>query len=214
MAVAALVLYGVYFALAVVLRVLLQWHRTRDTGLRRPSGPPGSRAWWAGVLFVAALPVGALGPVTALGGDDPLPALTHPVLQAGGTVLAVAGIAATLVAQLRMGASWRIGVDDHERTDLVTCGVFALVRNPIFTAVTAAGLGLALMVPNAVALAGWLLLLVAVQVQVRAVEEPYLRGVHGAAYDGYAASTGRFVPGMGRVRRGPPTGGGSPVTKP
>jgi protein-S-isoprenylcysteine O-methyltransferase Ste14 len=39
-----------------------------------------------------------------------------------------------------------------------------------------------------------------VQVQVRLVEEPYLLRVHGDAYRAYAARTGRFVPGVGRLR--------------
>ena len=38
------------------------------------------------------------------------------------------------------------------------------------------------------------------QIQVRLVEEPYLRRVHGDAYRRYAASTGRFLPWIGRVR--------------
>jgi ABC-type nickel/cobalt efflux system permease component RcnA len=33
-----------------------------------------------------------------------------------------------------MGASWRIGVDEGERTTPVTTGPFGLVRNPIFAA--------------------------------------------------------------------------------
>ena len=40
-------------------------------------------------------------------------------------------------------------------------------------------------------------LVAAVQLQVRVVEEPYLRAVHGAAYDAYAARAGRFLPGIG-----------------
>jgi protein-S-isoprenylcysteine O-methyltransferase Ste14 len=196
--IAALALYVVYLVVAVVWRALLQWRRTGDTGLRVLSAP-GSPEWWAGLLFVAAPPLGALGPVTALAGLEPFPALTHPLLQGAGAALAVTGIAATFWAQGQMGASWRIGVDRDERTDLVTGGVFAVVRNPIFTAVLSAGLGLALMVPNGPAVAGWLLLLVAVEVQVRVVEEPHLRGVHGTSYDGYAASTGRFLPGIGRL---------------
>jgi protein-S-isoprenylcysteine O-methyltransferase Ste14 len=39
-----------------------------------------------------------------------------------------------------MGASWRIGVDPSERTDLVTGGAFALVRNPIFSAMLLTGI--------------------------------------------------------------------------
>jgi protein-S-isoprenylcysteine O-methyltransferase Ste14 len=44
------------------------------------------------------------------------------------------------------------------------------------------------------ALAGFAATLVAVQLQVRAVEEPCLCAVHGKAYETYAAGTGRFLP--------------------
>ena len=57
-----------------------------------------------------------------------------------------------------MGESWRIGVDVQERTSLVTAGVFGLVRNPIFSAMCVASIGLA---PGAEPLvaAGFVLLL-------------------------------------------------------
>ena len=38
------------------------------------------------------------------------------------------------------------------------------------------------------------------EIQTRAVEEPYLRELHGKAYARYAARTGRFVPGVGRLQ--------------
>jgi protein-S-isoprenylcysteine O-methyltransferase Ste14 len=120
-------------------------------------------------------------------------------LQATGTVLAVIGIAATFATQTEMGPNWRIGVDDAERTDLVTSGPFRLVRNPIFTAMAVTGLGLALMVPNAIALTGFVLLLIALQLQVRVVEEPYLRRTHDDEYAWYEATAGRFLPGLGTV---------------
>ena len=121
-----------------------------------------------------------------------------------GLALFVIGLAATLAAQVAMGSSWRIGVDESERTELVTSGPFALVRNPIFAAMLPTSLGLVLMVPSVVALAGLAALFVALELQVRVVEEPYLRRAHGAAYEAYAARVGRFVPGWGRIsaRRG------------
>jgi protein-S-isoprenylcysteine O-methyltransferase Ste14 len=75
--------------------------------------------------------------------------------------------------------------------ELVTGGPFALVRNPIFSAMVLAFLGLALLVPNAAALAGFVALVVALEVQVRLVEEPYLLRAHGARYADYAARVGR-----------------------
>ena len=91
------------------------------------------------------------------------------------------GIVLTLVAQLGLGASWRIRGRHTETTELVTTGPFALVRNPIFTALLATLIGLALMVGNLVAIAGLVIAVVGIEVQVRGVEEPYLRRVHGRA---------------------------------
>ena len=54
-----------------------------------------------------------------------------------------------------MGDSWRIGVEESDRTELVTGGVFGLVRNPIYTGMIPAFVGIALLVPNPVALAAF-----------------------------------------------------------
>ena len=124
-----------------------------------------------------------------------------------GFVLAVIGILGTFVAQLALGASWRIGVDQAERTTLVTSGPFRLVRNPVFTAAASVFLGLALMVPNPVAIAGMAVTVIGIEIQVRLVEEPYLRGVHGAVYTDYASRVGRFLPGVGRLRSDRPLWG-------
>lgn len=199
----ALGLYALYLGVGFGLRTWVQWRRTGDTGWRGISGRFGSPEWWAGVLFALALVAGVLGPVTALLGLDPVRALDTPVVQVVGLACAATGVLATFVTQLAMGTSWRIGVDETERTDLVTGGAFALVRNPIFTAMAATGLGLALIVPNPVALLGFVLLLVALQLQVRVVEEPYLLRTHGQSYASYAATVGQFVPGLGCVRPRP-----------
>lgn len=201
MAVLALVLFGIYFGVAFVLRTALLVRRTGDHGFRGLSGWPGSARWWAGVLFAVSLLAGLAGPIAALAGLDPIGVLDRPEIAALGAAAAVLGITATVLTQYAMGTSWRIGVDAAETTTLVTTGPFALVRNPVFTAMAITGLGLTLITPNpiALALAGALTLLIALQLQVRVVEEPYLLTTHGATYRQYAATTGRFVPGFGRL---------------
>jgi protein-S-isoprenylcysteine O-methyltransferase Ste14 len=121
-------------------------------------------------------------------------------------VLFALGLTATFYAQLAMGRSWRVGVDEAERTDLVTIGPFRLVRNPIYSAMLPAFLGLVLMTPNALALAALALLFVALELQVRVVEEPHLLRAHGDEYAEYAARVGRFVPAVGRGRPSPKRG--------
>jgi protein-S-isoprenylcysteine O-methyltransferase Ste14 len=199
MAELALALYGVYFLVAFVLRGVMQKRRTGETGFKglRPGAPAVEVV--AGAGFVVALLAGGAAPALALADvAAPIAALDGGAGHAIGAVLAIGGIAATFAAQVAMGASWRVGVDPGERTDLVTTGPFALVRNPIFSAMLPTALGLTLLVPSWVAIAGLVGLLLALELQVRVVEEPYLRSVHGEAYDRYAARVGRFVPAIGR----------------
>ena len=144
--------------------------------------------------------VGVGGPLAHWLGLPPVSVLQHPPIQALGVVLALIGILAAFGAQMALGASWRIGVDQGERTALVTSGPFRWVRNPIFTAVLITFLGLALMVPNLVALIGWGLALTGIQTQVRLIEEPHLHRIHGEPYDRYTSTVGRFLPGLGRLR--------------
>ena len=197
-----LALFGLalFFAVAFGLRTWIHWRRTGSTGFRGISGAVGSAEWVGGVAFVVAL-VGAIcAPLAQLAGwVAPLAALDHPFAHGIGVALAAAGIAMTLWSQLAMGDSWRVGVDASERTALVLAGPFRWVRNPIFTAMTAGLAGLALLTPNAVAAVALLAMIVALQLQVRLVEEPYLLRTHGAAYRDYAARAGRFVPGVGRL---------------
>lgn len=202
MAVAALVVYLLWFLLAFGLRTIVQVRRTGDTGWRA-GGLPGRRGsieWWAGLLFVVALLVGVAAPIADLAGLARFDALDRNAFAVVGTVIALSGVLLTLAAQLSMGDSWRIGVDATERTALVTTGAFAVVRNPIFSAMLVTAIGLALMVPNAIALAGVVSLVVALELQVRGAEEPYLSAAHGERYRAYGARVGRFVPAVGRLR--------------
>ena len=54
------------------------------------------------------------------------------------------------------------------------------------------------MVPTLLGVLAAVLVVVAVQIQVRAVREPVLADRHGPAYAAYAARTGRFLPRPGQ----------------
>ena len=201
----ALVLYGVYILFAFGYRTLLHVRLTGASGFHGISGRAGSAEWLAGVGFVVALVVGIVAPVLAvLGIVERIGWLDRPALQIAGIVLFALGHFGTLAAQAAMGASWRIGVDASERTELVASGPFRYSRNPIFAAMGLVAVGLALLVGNVVAIVGALALLVSLELQVRIVEEPYLLSTHGDAYRRYAARVGRFVPGIGRLRTAAP----------
>lgn len=176
---------------------LLADPRVGDWGIRRVGADAPLAGRVGALLFAAFLVLVAVGLVLALAFPDvrlPLPAAATWA----GLVLTLLGLAGVVGAQLAMGPSWRVGVDLQERTELVTDGPFALVRNPIFSAMGVTLLGLTLMVPTHVTIATVVLFFLGVQLQVRAMEEPYLRRVHGPDYADYASRTGRFVP---RLRR-------------
>jgi protein-S-isoprenylcysteine O-methyltransferase Ste14 len=201
MVLASLVIYGVWLLVALVLRAAVQYARTGDHGFRLHADRPFTGAWFARLGFVLALLVGGLSPALVLTDAlGPIAALDRWPLQGLGVGLAVGGVAATFVAQLAMGRSWRVGVDEDERTELVRRWPFTIVRNPIFTTMGCTAVGLALMVPTALALLGLAMLGWSLEHQVRHVEEPYLRAVHGADYERYLAEVGRFLPRLGRRR--------------
>jgi protein-S-isoprenylcysteine O-methyltransferase Ste14 len=195
----AVVLFAVFGVLGFGWRSWLQYRSTGSTGFRGISG--GATEWIAGVGVVVALMVAVTAPILQLVNlIEPVGILSAVWIQGAGILIATAAIAATVYAQLQMGDSWRIGVDEQESTTLVHTGVFGRVRNPIYTAMFTFGLGIALVTPNFVACAGFILLVAAIELQVRGVEEPYLLRTHGDAYRAYTASVGRFIPGVGLIR--------------
>jgi len=198
-AMTALILYIVWASLAFGWRTIEQRRRTGDSGLRLHA-QPNTPQWWAKIGFGVAILVGFAAPIAAVAGLPNINALDTTWLHTAGIAVTLIGIVLTVAAQSSMGESWRIGVDADERTELVTDGAFRLVRNPIFTAMLITATGLAMIIPNVISILGLVALVVALEVQVRLVEEPYLRTVQGAEYRAYAQSTGRFAPGIGRIR--------------
>jgi protein-S-isoprenylcysteine O-methyltransferase Ste14 len=196
----AVVLEVVFAVFAFGLRSWIQLRRTGSTGFVRPRRGAPAVEQVAAVAFVGALALLVAAPIADAAGMARWSVLDHPAPAVAGAALAATGVAVCIAAQLTMGDSWRIGVNVSERTALVTAGVFAWVRNPIFSSVLVASVGIALLLPNWWALAGVVVLVLGLELQVRSVEEPYLRRVHGDAYREYAARTGRFVPRVGALR--------------
>lgn len=148
-----------------------------------------------GAMLVAQAIVAALGrpPIGPL-----LPLATGGVSAVAGGVVAMIGIVLMVRAQLDMGASWRIGVDERARPGLVTRGLYRFSRNPIYLALFVALAGFTLLMPTWLSLLALIGAIVGVGRQVRQ-EEAYLRRAYGAEFDRYAAQVGRFLPGFGRL---------------
>lgn len=209
-ALVALVVLVVFAVAAFGWRSYLQFRRYGDTGLRL-GPPPGTVPRVAHLGFIVAFGLAFAAPIVAIVADDASApwGIAASVDGSVGTVtfvlglaLALVGVALTLVAQVQMGASWRVGVDASEETALVTTGLFASVRNPIFTAMLVGLAGLALLAPSALGIGAVALAVVALELQVRVVEEPYLLDAHGEPYRRWAGRAGRFLPGIGRLSPG------------
>ncbi len=193
----AFALFLTFIGIAVIGRMSLQQIRTGDHGFRMAKSSAPLREVLPGSLFVLSflfcfglLVLAQLGLVVQSRFDSPwLNAVTLEML---GGFVGFAGIAITLVAQLQMQRSWRIGVDQSEQTDLITGGLYAHSRNPIYFGIGCLwiGLGLSFLHP-----AMWLCAAInwiSIELVVRNVEEPYLRRNHGEAYLNYCNRTHRF----------------------
>src|SRR6185437_3376367 len=103
----------------------------------------GSRHWlirFALALFVAALAYAGATHAPALPAFA-LAVSAHPFLGAIGAACAVVGIAFAIWARYHLGANWGMPMTEREEPELITSGLYAYVRHPIYTGVLLALLG-------------------------------------------------------------------------
>ena len=98
----------------------------------------------------------------------------------------------TIIAQENMKNAWRMGIDEATKTELVTNGLFAYTRNPVFVGLNLGFGGLFLVTPNTLTLVIFLLEFVLIQIQIR-LEEAHLEELHGQIYLEYKSKTRRLI---------------------
>ncbi len=199
MAILALVFLVLFLAIGLGLQGWLQHRRTGYSVLRALYRRPLSKEWWIGECWVVGFFLIALAAVLDLYGVVRPVEVFSGAPRLAGVVIALSGFAFTEWAVVSMGESWRVDVNESERTALVTGGPFRLVRNPIYSGMILLTIGLTLMVPTLVSLAGAGFVILGLELQVRALEDPYLLRTHDDAWLAYASGVGRFVPGVGRL---------------
>ncbi len=117
---------------------------------------------------------------------------SHYSIKMLGILLSVISLAWTLIAQLQMKDSWRIGINTAERTELKTKGIFSISRNPIFLGIIIANIGVFLMLPNSITFAQIFLSHYAIQTQIY-LEEEYLEKTHLTSYLKYKRKVRRWI---------------------
>lgn len=184
-----------YFALAFFWRSFVVWKRTGNNPYML--GRTDNAHDYIGFLMRLCFGVIALMIVVYAFFDSlyqyltPIVWLERNSLKAVGVVLLIISFAWTVFAQIQMGDSWRIGID-QQRTSLVQSGVFRYSRNPIFLGMIVTLLGLFLTLPNAMTLLTFALGFALIQIQVR-LEEDFLTKMHESKYADYCRKVRRWL---------------------
>lgn len=122
----------------------------------------------------------------------PITYLQHQWLQYTGLVLVHVSLLWIVIAQRQMNQSWRIGIDEQNKTALITQGLFSLSRNPVFLGMLISTLGIFFLLPNAVTLLVSACSYVVIQIQIR-LEEDFLLKQHADVYAAYKKHTKRLL---------------------
>jgi protein-S-isoprenylcysteine O-methyltransferase Ste14 len=176
--------------------------RVRKKGTRKLSGvvprqPLEQLLWviwvplvvaWVVLPYLAATRTQDPWAVSAFGRDPVYAAIRWAAAGCGVLCLAL-----TIECWARMGKSWRMAVAPDQNTELVTDGLYAHIRHPIYA------LSMLLMVCSVVVVANVPMLAVgAVHILLMILkarnEERFLRATLGGRYERYCAGTGRFLP--------------------
>lgn len=189
-------LFLTYVAAAFVWPSVRVWRQTGLNPYVLPSSDDAYGFVTSGFRFVLVA-LGIYVVVQAIWADTDrilgtLEWLAHPEARTAGWTLLVASLVWTVIAQTQMGKSWRIGIDQKNRTTLVTSGLFAYSRNPIFLGMRLSMLSLVLLRPNVVTVAAALAADVLIQIQVR-LEEDFLIKQHSVKYQQYMSKTRRWL---------------------
>ena len=163
--------------------------------------PRTTRERWMWALWVPAILLWQVFPAIAGSTSNPLLAtpqiaLDNPLLlslRSIGAGLAVFAYCLTIPNWLGMGKNWSMAIVPKKRSKLITSGMFAYVRHPIYA------LSILLMVATMIVTLTPAMTLIGIihisMLTMKAMsEEKYLTTMHGQEYTDYCRQTGRFVP--------------------
>lgn len=123
---------------------------------------------------------------------SPILFLENNILKIIGLALIHISLIWIAIAQYQMSNSWRIGIDEKTKTDLVTKGIFSISRNPIFLAMIVSVIGIFFIIPNALSFFTAVATYFIIHIQIR-LEEVFLQGQHGEQYLLYKKKTRRLI---------------------
>lgn len=109
-----------------------------------------------------------------------------------GAVIAIIGDVIFAAAVLTMKDSWRAGIAENDKTEMITSGIYRFSRNPAFLGFDCVYIGILLMFFNWVLLLFTIFAMVMLHLQILQ-EEKYLPHVFGEAYANYKNKVCRYI---------------------
>ena len=180
--IALAVFYGIYF-----IKALAQKRRgiqTRQIGRRKEASVHTVEL----LMSIATLAAPAAQLASILFGWSCLPAGARFT----GFCVAMLGDAIFLLSILCMKDSWRAGIPDTDKTELVTTGIYRFSRNPAFLGFDFMYVGMLLLYCNPLTVCCSLFAMVMLHLQILQ-EERYLSATFGAAYLEYRRHVLRYL---------------------
>ena len=190
------IFFIIYFLLVFVLRSFLLWKKTKVIPLTFNKGDDahGYTGKVFGIISLIELAVVSIYAFIPAWHKFLLPFwyLENDTLVYIGWALLILSLLFVWFAQSNMKESWRIGIDEENKSELVTNGFFAISRNPIFLGIMIANIGLFLVLPNAFTLLIIALSTVSINTQIR-LEEEFLLKEFEEKYQDYKAKVRRWI---------------------
>ena len=109
-----------------------------------------------------------------------------------GLILCIAAVVGFALALASFGDSFRVGIDENKPDKLITAGVFAVSRNPIYVCFLSFFAGLFLIHRNIVIAVATVLFALAIHRQVLR-EERFLASHYGGEYEEYCKKVRRYL---------------------
>ena len=190
------IFFVIYFLLVFVLRSFLLWKKTTINPLTFNKGDDahGYNGKVFGIISIIELIIVSIYAFIPSWHKFLLPFwyLENETLVYVGWLLLILSLFFVWLAQSGMRESWRIGIDEENKTELVSNGFFAISRNPIFLGIMIANVGLFLVLPNAFTLLIIALSTVSINTQIR-LEEAFLLKEFGEQYTKYKTRVNRWI---------------------
>lgn len=121
----------------------------------------------------------------------------HPLAFVGGVIAAILGNWLFYRSHADLGVYWSPTLQMREDHQLMTTGVYARIRHPMYTAMFLQGLGQLLFLPNWIAGPAWLLSFGVLYLIRIDHEEQMMLDRFESEYEQYIQRTGRLLPGKG-----------------